>query len=71
MSLGRPERGSDAHVDAVGDLDDAAHDEGRRREEADAARGTPDEQDAKTRLDEAGRRRAAQDTWLTWLERGF
>jgi hypothetical protein len=71
MDLGRPEPGSDVHAHAVGDLDDASHEQGRRREEAEEARGTPEEAAAESRLAEAGERRAAQETWLTWLERGF
>jgi len=71
MSLGRPERGGEAHADAVRDLEVANDKQAKRRQEADDARGTPEEDAAEAELDHAEGRRATREAWLTWLERGF
>ena len=71
MSLGRPERGGDVHADAVRDLEVANDKQAKRRQEADDARGTADEDAAQEKLDQADGRRATREAWLTWVERGF
>jgi hypothetical protein len=71
MDSGRPQRGDEAHANAVERLDDARDHEDLMRGAADAARGTSSEDAADERLREAGNRVAAREAWLTWLERGF
>jgi hypothetical protein len=71
MSFDRPSRGGAEHADAVERLGDAQDEQGRLRDAADDARGTPGEEVADARLSEAGERFAAREAWLVWLERGF
>ena len=71
MSFDRPSRGGAEHANAAERLSVAQDEQGRLRDAADDARGTPGEELADAQLSQAGEQVAAREAWLVWLERGF
>jgi hypothetical protein len=56
------------HDDAVGRLDGALAEQGRRRRQYEAAFETSDEPKAHARLSEANERVATRTRWLEWID---
>jgi hypothetical protein len=71
MSLARPPRDGRVHESAVERLDEAMDEQTRRRDAAQDARGTADQQAADADLREAEHRVTGREAWLAWIERGF
>ena len=65
-----PGRGSQAHASAVERLDEALEHQHDLEDRADAAKGTPTEEQAADALRFARNHTAAREAWLVWIERG-